>query len=247
GNKPSFLTVTKNPKNLEKPQTNKNRSSEKDNHDEQNQLKTNLKTNKEGKKMVIGTGARFEADKPGIGTILARDSDDIYAYQKGSKSNPITSEIYLDLKKPMYVLDGNKVEKNFDINSLKPEEISSMQVLKGDSATALYGEEAKDGVILITTKMAFLETSPKIFEINSSFSDAQLDALKEAAKQKTDFKLNFKNIKRNSSGLITAIDVSLNGKGKKASASYNEEDGIPTIYVGEKKNGGVIVTSSPLK
>ena len=243
GNKPSFLTVTKNPKNLEKPQTNKNRSSEKDNHDEQNQLKTN----KEGKKMVIGTGARFEADKPGIGTILARDSDDIYAYQKGSKSNPITSEIYLDLKKPMYVLDGNKVEKNFDINSLKPEEISSMQVLKGDSATALYGEEAKDGVILITTKMAFLETSPKIFEINSSFSDAQLDALKEAAKQKTDFKLNFKNIKRNSSGLITAIDVSLNGKGKKASASYNEEDGIPTIYVGEKKNGGVIVTSSPLK
>src|SRR5690606_11807177 len=50
GNKPSFLTVTKNPKNLEKPQTNKDRSSEKDNQDDQDQLKTN----KEGKKMIIG-------------------------------------------------------------------------------------------------------------------------------------------------------------------------------------------------
>ncbi|MFO7719659.1 MAG: M56 family metallopeptidase [Gillisia sp.] len=243
GFKPGFLTVKKNQKNLEKSQTNKNKSSEKDEKAE----KDTLKTEKDRTVMVIGTGARFEADKPGIGTILARDSQDIYAYQKGSKSNPITSEKYLDLKKPMYVLDGHTVEKDFDINSLNPEEIASMHVLKGHSATALYGEEAKDGVILITTKTAFPENSPKIFEIKSSFSDAQLDALKEAAKQKTDFKLNFKNIKRNSAGLISAIDVTLNGKGKKASASYNVEDGVPTIYVGEKKDGGVIVTSSPVK
>ena len=237
GSKPTFISVENNPK---KSKNNRNKSSEKDE-------KNNSKTNKAGKVMVIGTGAIFEADKPGIGTILARDSEDIYAYQKGSKSNPITSAKYQDQEKPMYVIDEKEVEKDFDINSIKPEEIASMHVLKGENAINKYGEKAKNGVIEIITKKSFLENSPKIFVIKSSFSDAQLDAIKESAKQQTDFKLNFKNIKRNSAGLISAIDVSLNGKDKKASASYSVEDGVPPIYVGEKKEGGIIVTSSPVK
>jgi len=216
---------------------------DKDNKDEKN----NLKTNNAKKVMVIGTGARFEENKPGKGTIPARDSEDNYAYQKGSKSNPITSAKSQEQEKPMYVLDEKELGKDFDANSIKPEEIASIQVLKGENAINKYGEKAKNGVIEITTKNAFLENSPKIFVIESSFSDAQLEALKAAAKQQTDFKLNFKNIKRNSTGLISAIDVSLNGKGKKASASYTKEDGIAPIYIGEKKDGGIIVTSSPVK
>ncbi|MFN4763333.1 hypothetical protein ACKGJN_09440 [Gillisia sp. Q332] len=247
GNKPTFITVKKNQKNLEKSQTNKNKSSEKDEKQEKEDKKDTLNTNKNGIKMVIGTGARFEADKPGIGTILARDSDDIYAYQNSTKSNPASMNFYLQEGKPLLVVDGEIKEAEFELNSIKTDEIASVTVLKGENAVKKYGKDAENGVIELTTKKVDFENSSKIFEIKSSFSDAQLDSLKEAAKQQTNFKLNFKNIKRNSAGLISAIDVSLNGKGQKASASYKVEDGVPTIYVGEKKDGGVIVTSSPLK
>lgn len=247
GNKPTFITVKKNQKNLEKSQTNKNKSSEKDEKQEKDDEKDTLNTNKDGIKMVIGTGARFEADKPGIGTILARDSDDIYAYQNSTKSNPASMNFYLQEEKPLLVVDGEIKEAEFELNSIKTDEIASVNVLKGENAVKKYGKDAENGVIELTTKKVDFENSSKIFEIKSSFSDAQLDSLKEAAKQQTNFKLNFKNIKRNSAGLISAIDVSLNGKGQKASASYKVEDGVPTIYVGEKKDGGVIVTSSPLK
>lgn len=215
---------------------------------DQREEKNKPKTDKGGKVMVIGTGASIEEDTPGTGTTPARDSQDIYAYQEGSRSNPTYSAIYQDQEKPMYVLDEKEVEKDFDLNSIDPEDIASLNVLKGDNAIRKYGKDAEYGVIEITTKKAVLQKSSRIFEITSSLSDAQLEAIKKAAKKQTDFKLTFKNIKRNPSGLIRAIEVALDGKGKRAaSASYSVEDGIPTIYVGQKKNGGVFVSSSPVK
>ena len=38
------------------------------------------------------------------------------------------------------------------LTSFNPDDIESMQVLKGATAAALYGSRAKDGVIMITTK-----------------------------------------------------------------------------------------------
>ncbi|GGH23173.1 hypothetical protein FAZ19_13415 [Sphingobacterium alkalisoli] len=56
-------------------------------------------------------------------------------------------------KKPLYVIDG-KVQKqgNVDLKNINPNDIASVNVLKDGSATSLYGETAKDGVIEITTK-----------------------------------------------------------------------------------------------
>lgn len=57
-----------------------------------------------------------------------------------------------DLKvKPMYMLDGVKVPENV-LSGLDPKEIASMNVLKGEKAIEVYGEEGKNGVIEITTK-----------------------------------------------------------------------------------------------
>lgn len=53
-------------------------------------------------------------------------------------------------KKPLIVVDG-KVS-NVDVNSIDPNTIYSIEVLKDQSATATYGDKGKDGVILITTK-----------------------------------------------------------------------------------------------
>lgn len=55
---------------------------------------------------------------------------------------------------------GNRAS---DIN---PDDIATISVLKGASAVALYGQRAKDGVILITTKRAKNESTT--VEINSS-------------------------------------------------------------------------------
>jgi TonB-linked SusC/RagA family outer membrane protein len=53
---------------------------------------------------------------------------------------------------PLYVVDGFPIIG--DINSINPNEIESISVLKDASSTSLYGSRAANGVILITTKKA---------------------------------------------------------------------------------------------
>ncbi|MDR2809966.1 MAG: SusC/RagA family TonB-linked outer membrane protein, partial [Tannerellaceae bacterium] len=52
---------------------------------------------------------------------------------------------------PLYVIDGVST-RNQDLSTLNPNDIESMQVLKDASAAAIYGAQAANGVILITTK-----------------------------------------------------------------------------------------------
>lgn len=56
-----------------------------------------------------------------------------------------------DGEKPLIYIDGKEFAYNA-MNDIAPEDIESMNVLKGDSATNKYGEKAKNGVIEITTK-----------------------------------------------------------------------------------------------
>ncbi len=51
---------------------------------------------------------------------------------------------------PLYVIDGNVGGAN--INSINPNDIASITVLKDASATAIYGSRGGNGVILVTTK-----------------------------------------------------------------------------------------------
>lgn len=55
-------------------------------------------------------------------------------------------------KIPLMVVDGIPVES--DLFDVSPENIESINVLKGTAAAALYGSRGKDGAILITTKLA---------------------------------------------------------------------------------------------
>ncbi|HUX56457.1 MAG TPA: TonB-dependent receptor [Bacteroidales bacterium] len=50
---------------------------------------------------------------------------------------------------PFYVIDG---VPGMDVNSVAPQDIESISVLKDASASAIYGSRAASGVILITTK-----------------------------------------------------------------------------------------------
>lgn len=51
---------------------------------------------------------------------------------------------------PLYIIDG--VPTKGGLNSINPNNIESMQVLKDASSTSIYGSRASNGVIIITTK-----------------------------------------------------------------------------------------------
>ncbi|MEO8860135.1 MAG: N-acetylmuramoyl-L-alanine amidase, partial [Ginsengibacter sp.] len=59
---------------------------------------------------------------------------------------------------PIYFLDGKEISKE-KMNTISPGSIESIQVLKGESAIAVYGQKGKNGVILILSKPAKSNTS----------------------------------------------------------------------------------------
>jgi TonB-linked SusC/RagA family outer membrane protein len=58
------------------------------------------------------------------------------------------------------------------ISNINPDDIESISVLKGASASALYGSQAANGVILITTKKGKAGTTSVNFSSNTTFSKA---------------------------------------------------------------------------
>ena len=80
---------------------------------------------------------------------------------------------------PMYVIDGVPIMRNARDNnsrdlgdaltSLNPNDIESLNVLKGAAATALYGSRASNGVIIITTKSGGVASKGVGITYNGSF------------------------------------------------------------------------------
>lgn len=53
---------------------------------------------------------------------------------------------------PLIVLDDIPMPDNYDLNLINPNDIQSIDILKGASAAAIYGSKGSAGVVLITTK-----------------------------------------------------------------------------------------------
>ena len=72
--------------------------------------------------------------------------------EKTSSANGITVEGYAgNGKEPLYIVDGKEVTPSV-MSALNPDKIERVTVLKDKSATELYGEKGKNGVLLITLK-----------------------------------------------------------------------------------------------
>ncbi|NKI27531.1 SusC/RagA family TonB-linked outer membrane protein [Arenibacter sp. 6A1] len=83
---------------------------------------------------------------------------------------------------PLYVVDGIPIDNTNrgsagewggsdggdGIGNINPDDIESMSVLKGNSAAALYGSQASNGVILITTKRGKTNQGLQV-EVNSNY------------------------------------------------------------------------------
>lgn len=53
---------------------------------------------------------------------------------------------------PLFVVDGFAMDASFDLNTIAPSDIESIDVLKDASSTAIYGARGSNGVIMVTTK-----------------------------------------------------------------------------------------------
>jgi TonB-dependent SusC/RagA subfamily outer membrane receptor len=82
---------------------------------------------------------------------------DIQFMEKGlveaGKKSGVTFSVGSDFKESpsLIFVDGEKKTKK-EMDALSPDQIKSVEILKGESAIKAYGPEAKDGVIKITTK-----------------------------------------------------------------------------------------------
>ncbi|MDE3742505.1 SusC/RagA family TonB-linked outer membrane protein [Maribacter polysaccharolyticus] len=71
----------------------------------------------------------------------------------------------------LYVVDGIKVNSSADINM---EDVEDISVLKGIAGTALYGPEARNGAVIITTKSAKSGETKITLDVASSISNLYL-------------------------------------------------------------------------
>jgi TonB-dependent SusC/RagA subfamily outer membrane receptor len=60
---------------------------------------------------------------------------------------------------PLFLLDGKEIP---DMGKLIPSDIESFSILKDKTAIALYGEKAKNGVVIITTKKKKLDEAVNV-------------------------------------------------------------------------------------
>jgi TonB-dependent SusC/RagA subfamily outer membrane receptor len=67
------------------------------------------------------------------------------------KSNITVMGARLD-EQPLIIIDGKEAGEDINLDSLDPNTIESINVLKGPSAEKAYGEKGKNGVVVITLK-----------------------------------------------------------------------------------------------
>lgn len=74
---------------------------------------------------------------------------------------------------PLYIIDG--VPTKGGLNSINPNNIESMQILKDASSTSIYGSRASNGVIIITTKQGKAGDTQLTFDARTGVQTANVD------------------------------------------------------------------------
>ncbi|MBK7291446.1 MAG: TonB-dependent receptor plug domain-containing protein [Chitinophagaceae bacterium] len=137
-------------------------------------------------------------------------------FENNDQRNPTSSSIQIknvNGKTPLIVIDGEIVSEEV-MAKLDQETIESIDVLKDKSATALYGDKGKDGVLIIKTKAKGLkESNPLVVLDGKIVTKTEMDNLSPHS--------------------IESINVL---KGKNATDLYAEKGKDGVIIITSKKN-----------
>jgi TonB-dependent SusC/RagA subfamily outer membrane receptor len=115
----------------------------------------------DGKQVSRAEANALAADKIATVNVRGGKAQEIRIVTKGALPTAVLNgaparvvEVSGSAKKPftgLLIVDGKQVESSA-LNSIKPESIESVEVMKGDAAKAIYGEAGANGVIKVTTK-----------------------------------------------------------------------------------------------
>lgn len=96
------------------------------------------------------------------------NSNDIWAYQNKNSVKRMYGN-----KPPLFILNGVEVKQEA-FEKLSPKNIELVSVLKDESATSLYGDKGKNGVVIITTKVNPKTYSNALFVVNGKAVDKDI-------------------------------------------------------------------------
>ena len=102
------------------------------------------------KQVPVKKGRKASTIKAGNGTVLQVVEQD----KADDRVEPAASLKIIQTdpnKKPLYIVDGVRMNEK-QAKAISPNEIASISVLKDKAATDVYGQDAKDGVIVISLK-----------------------------------------------------------------------------------------------
>lgn len=71
---------------------------------------------------------------------------------------------------PLYIIDGTPVTNG--LNTINPQDIESLQILKDAAASSIYGSRAANGVVIITTKRGRSEETTVTFDAYAGLQQA---------------------------------------------------------------------------
>lgn len=100
--------------------------------------------------IVVGYGVQEEAEEASAPMMKVNNSA-AERVMAGSESITIRGLSSVSGEIPLYVIDG-KISENVSLDNLNPADIVSIETLKSEEATALYGARGSNGVFIITTK-----------------------------------------------------------------------------------------------
>ncbi len=103
---------------------------------------------------IAGVNVTMAGTKPGAGVTVR---------VRGNRSFSADND-------PLYVVDGIPITGG--INDIAPQDISSIEVLKDASATAIYGSRGANGVVLVTTKRGVIGKPQVTYDTYVGFSKA---------------------------------------------------------------------------
>ena len=145
------------------------------------------------------------------------------------KGNKKDTSFVIKGQTPLYIVDGKEMK---NVNEISPTDIEKIDVLKGASATALYGKKGEKGVVVITTKKK-----------NKTTDNKDDKALKEVTvkvltKEGKDLKNNKGDKKEN--GELTEERVNVLIDGDKIIINGEEVDENDPRINGQGKNGVIL-------
>ena len=172
---------------------------------------------------------------------------------------------------PLYVVDGYPITGG--INTINPSDIASMDILKDASATAIYGNRAANGVVIITTKrgkagemqisldaLTSLQTEPKTYDLLNAEQFATLalersgpDAFAPVAEWANPSSLRSIDWQDElyRTGLRQNYNIAVRGGGEKVQSSFSlgflDQKGIVLGSQYRRYNAGLNVDYAPLK